>query len=104
MGHVIKCSIPYVFKHKYIICLIKICTLYLDRSYVAFSINNSKATSKFSSSVYAVNFKSSLDYNLRIWAKMLILLCLPNAMTLVILWGLAMEGKIYSLIHSILIC
>ena len=32
MGHVIKCSIPYVFKHKYIICLIKICTLYLDRS------------------------------------------------------------------------
>ena len=80
MGHVIKCSIPYVFKHKYIICLIKICTLYLDPFLVAFSINNSKATSKFWSSVYAVNFKSSLDYNPQIRAYMLMLLCLPNAM------------------------
>ena len=65
-------------------CLSKICAFFLDPFLRGILTQQLKNDFEISSTDYAINFKSSLDYNLRIQALMF-MLRLPNAMTSVIL-------------------
>ena len=65
-------------------CLSKIWAFFLDPFLRGILSQQLKNDFEILSTDHAINFKSSLDYNLQIRA-LIFMLCLPNAMTSVIL-------------------